>query len=253
MHTAYDLHPNLFDLWLDGQPASLADIFPGWHRHDRFGIVVHEALGALGASLLIQLAVVAFYEAKPGRRGAPPRYPEIYLFHVGGRFGDFSAFDFWPPRKEVFLPSVESRVLEALNDYAITRLAVPDGAGRPGAFAYKEPEAAAERIASCFAYRADGRTEGADVELRAKDAILHKNVDATLDPAATLATAKAQIVSHPPPRMRDRTRWLEHLAARRDEVAAPTRAAMRDTCIARLPRETVRRISVAAALERLIA
>ena len=87
--------------------------------------------------LLIQLAVLAFYESVPARRGTPPRYPEIYLFHAGGRFGDFNAFDFWPPRKEVFLPADPAMVLEALNDRAITRLAVPEGMELPERFMFR--------------------------------------------------------------------------------------------------------------------
>ena len=68
---------------------------------DRFGIVVTEPLGGLGGSLLLQLAIAKFYSVRPDRRASVPVYPEIYLFHVGGPHGDFSYFDFWPPRKEV--------------------------------------------------------------------------------------------------------------------------------------------------------
>ena len=44
-------------------------------------------LGATGASMLIQLAITAFYDVKPSRREVT-LYPEIYLFHVGGRHGN---------------------------------------------------------------------------------------------------------------------------------------------------------------------
>jgi hypothetical protein len=85
---------------------------------------------AFGASLLLQLAIAKFYEVRPERRAGTPVYPEIYLFHVGGPHGDFSYFDFWPPRKEVQVAAAEPvALLEAVNAHAITRLAMPRTAG----------------------------------------------------------------------------------------------------------------------------
>ena len=57
-----------------------------------------------------------------------PVYPEIYLFHIGGPHGDFSYFDFWPPRKEVQVAASQPvSLLEAINAHGITRLAMPLG------------------------------------------------------------------------------------------------------------------------------
>jgi hypothetical protein len=54
-------------------------------------------------------------------------YPEIYLFHDGGPQGDHNSFDFWPPRKEVFIDGGDPvAMLSEINARAITRLAVPD-------------------------------------------------------------------------------------------------------------------------------
>jgi hypothetical protein len=255
MHTATELKPGMFDVCLNGAPGGWAEVFPGWNRHDRFGIVVTEPFGALGASLLIQLAVLAFYEVLPERRATPPRYPEIYLFHAGGRFGDFNAFDFWPPRKEVFLPADPAAVLEALNDYAITRLAVPDGSPVPATFAHKEPAAAIERIRSCFAYRADGRPADADITLRACDPLLHKYADATLNPAAVLATARDSPIPREPTRRRDRLRWLAQLEARTHEVSPEAVARQQSLCVTirheGVACEGLRRLEVKEALKRL--
>jgi len=95
---------------------------------DRFGLVVTSPLGGIGASLLLESAIAMLYKVRPPRRSSGPAYPEVYLFHVGGPHGDFSAFDLWPPRKEVLIPSGQPlRVLEAINAHGITRLALPPG------------------------------------------------------------------------------------------------------------------------------
>jgi hypothetical protein len=103
MHTACHLDARLFAISRNGRPATREDLLSGWHSLDRLAVVVNAPFGAVGASHLIQLAITAFYDALPGRQsshpgGVGPRalYPEIYLFHVGGRHGDHSAYDFRP-------------------------------------------------------------------------------------------------------------------------------------------------------------
>ncbi|WP_159999550.1 hypothetical protein [Roseomonas sp. 18066] len=257
MHTAFELKPDLFDIAIDGRPAEWRDLLPGWHSHDRFGIVVTGPLGALGANLLIQIAILAYYDSDPGRRGKPARYPDIYLFHVGGRFGDVSAYDFWPPRKEVFLPDEPAAVLEALNDHGISRLAVPDGAPAVADFAFKEPASALERIASAFAYHPAGAARDADVVLRGRDPILLRYAERVLYPEAGLARARAMPTADDRARMRDRLRWIAQIGARRDEVAVADRdraaARLRAATVDGLPVERLRRIPVAAALDLLVA
>jgi hypothetical protein len=122
MHVAEQLFVEAFDVRIGGEPVSPEAIFPDWSLLDRFGIVVTEPLGGLGASLLLQLAIANFYAVRPDRRASVPVYPEVYLFHVGGPHGDFSYFDFWPPRKEVRLTASQPlSLLEAINAHGITR------------------------------------------------------------------------------------------------------------------------------------
>src|SRR5918999_121287 len=102
MHTGSQIYPSGFEIDADDRQG-LDALLPGRHRLDRFGIVVAEPFGALGASLLIQACVANWFESRPQRRDTAPAYPEIYAFHLGGPHGDYSAFDFWPPRKEVFV------------------------------------------------------------------------------------------------------------------------------------------------------
>ena len=85
MHAASQLFVEAFEVQIDGERVSPDTVFPDWSPLDRFGIVVTEPLGGLGASLLLQLAIAMFYSVRPDRRAGTPVYPEIYLFHVGGR------------------------------------------------------------------------------------------------------------------------------------------------------------------------
>ena len=71
-------------------------------------------------------------------------YAEIYLFHSGGRFGDFTSFDI-QPRRELFLSAEPAALIEAINDRAITHLVVPEGAAKNSTFPWKEAESARDR------------------------------------------------------------------------------------------------------------
>ncbi|HWI75312.1 MAG TPA: hypothetical protein VNT55_25350 [Baekduia sp.] len=189
MHTATQLDRAMFAIDIDGHVGDREQLIPGWDVHDRLGVIVHEPFGALGASHLIQVAITAFYDARPSRRAAKPIdgdpdaiYPEIYLFHVGGRHGDHSWLDVWPARKEVFVANDARRVLDAVNDRAITRLAVPDAPPHPIEHEWKEPAAARDRIRSVFAYSATGRVVDADVSIRGLVRQTEFNVRQILDP-----------------------------------------------------------------------
>ncbi len=130
---AEQLFVEAFEVHIEGVLVSHEAVFPDWSLLDRFGIVVTEPLGGLGASLLLQLAIAEFYDVRPDRRAGTPVYPEIYLFHVGGPHGGFSYFDFWPPRKEVRVAASQPvALLEAINTHRITRLAIPVGVGDIG-------------------------------------------------------------------------------------------------------------------------
>jgi hypothetical protein len=264
MHTARQLRASDFRIEIDGAPANLASLFPDWHPHDRFGVVVHEPYGALGASYLIQASIVAFYDVRPERRaGRGPGidepndvaiYPEIYVFHVGGRHGDHSMFDFWPARKEVFVATDPRVVLDAINDRAITRLVVPDGPSMSVEHEYKEPAAARDRIQSVFVYSATGQVRAPNIAISGLRPAVEANARETLDPEKLRATVTAlelerPILTDPVLLQRD---WAHRVVQRAGEaqdgleLARLRRAALKDR------RETYRRIGVDDALNRLV-
>ncbi|MCX2684703.1 hypothetical protein OO306_03955 [Pseudomonas sp. DCB_AW] len=84
MHVIDALSSDFYEVECAGQQASMWDVFPDWNAHDRFGIVIYEPLAALGASHLIQMACMCFYDIKPTRRTERKVFPEMFAIHVWG-------------------------------------------------------------------------------------------------------------------------------------------------------------------------
>lgn len=263
MHTATQLYPESFRCEIDGTHADLAELLPGWGPGDRFGIVVDRPLGTLGASLLVQAVVAAFYDLRRSRRIEAPSYPEIYAFHVGCPMGDHSAFDFWPPRKEVVVDSeAPVDLLAAVNAHAVTRLAVPEvppgdlARLEEGPSTWVERESALERIVSCFGYSPDGMVDGADVTMRSEDPRVEQNVDATFDLLSRVESVLSD-AAEGAAYSADTLRWAEQVRRRADEVPEEhlvrLRAARGEAAAAHggTRVETYRRLTVPEALGRL--
>ncbi|MGH2940429.1 MAG: hypothetical protein ACRDPE_20165 [Solirubrobacterales bacterium] len=181
MHTARQLNESLFAVEIEGGGATRDDLFRDWGPLDRFGVVIREPFGVVGASYLLQLAITAFYDARPERRNREALvYPDVFVFHVGGRFGDHAFYDVYPPRKEVFVGNDPAEVLGAINDRGITRLAVPDRDSERVQHDWKEPAQALDRIVDAWAYTAGGRTKDADVAITASSLLAEANTKITL-------------------------------------------------------------------------
>src|SRR6185312_12345108 len=110
MHVADQVLVEAFEVQIGGERVGPDAVFPDWSRLDRFGIVVTEPLGGLGASLLLQLAIAKFYSVRPDRRAGMAVYPEIYLFHVVARMATSAiSTSGRPGRKYGWLPLSQSR------------------------------------------------------------------------------------------------------------------------------------------------
>lgn len=186
MHTAFLLKEEHFGVEIDGRPATRDAVFPSWRDHDRLGVVIHEPLGAIGSSMLVQLAITAFYDCKPERRDVPI-YPELYFFHVGRRFGNHGYYDLYPPRREVVTPGDPAFVLEAVNERAITRLLVVDQPVRPTLHHHKEPSTAYDRIVSAYAYSSSGRVLDPTLTIQGKHRSTVANTSIILRPDTSYA------------------------------------------------------------------
>ena len=265
MHVADQLFAEAFEVQIDGKQAGPGTVFPDWSPLDRFGIVVTEPLGGLGASLLLQLAIALFYSVRPDRRAGAAMYPEIYLFHVGGPHGDFSYFDFWPPRKEVRVAAAAPvSLLEAINAHAITRLAVPLGDTgaesvlRSGPSTWAEQASAMDRLRSCFGYACGGHVAGGDVRLSSRDPRVHENIMASATPLPGVISYREELASGPWPRWPDPSvaadgyRWADVVERRAGEVAQPVRDRVAEALAVRMSSgelvEVYQRITTAAAL-----
>lgn len=260
MHVATLLRTEMFGISIAGQPASLNDLFPGWTEWDRFGLVIDEPLGGVGATHLLQSAMMAFFDSKPERRTSRAVYPEIYAFHLGKSHGSHAPYDFWPARREVILRTTDPReILDAINDRGITRLAVPDRPTRDVVHRPKEVEAALDRISSAFIYHPSGRVAAADVEIAGVDKRTEFNPMQTLRPVSELVGQRRQpgavnsagiLIKEADD---DYSRWLEacdtEITPQDREHALGLRSALRSA--EGLASETYRRVEVADAIRRL--
>ena len=208
------------------------------------GVVLTQPCGAVGASALITATITAFYDIQRARGPDFVVYPDYFLFHVGRPLGDHGRLDVWPRHKEVVVPAGADRLLEAVNDRAITRLVVEDGpAGDPPS----DPAAVASargRIETCLAYSPSGRTGGADVRI-AGNAVTEGYVEAILDPETRIAGLRAE----------GKEEHADAIAARAGEVDRDSRqrvlAGRRGLVEDGVPVETYRRIGLDEALARL--
>jgi hypothetical protein len=169
MHSSRELRSSSFDIEVAGRSAGVEDLFEGFGEHDRLGVVLSRPCGAVGASALITATITAFYDIQRSRSDDFFIYPDYFLFHVGRPLGDHGQLDVWPAHKEVVVPADPTRILEAINDRAITRLVVEDG--EPGApdFEREALASARARIVTCLAYSPTGRVADADVRIAANE------------------------------------------------------------------------------------
>jgi hypothetical protein len=171
VHTT-GLRADEFELEIAGQPASVEALFDGFDEHDRLGIVIARDDGAAGAAALILATVTAFYDRLRATGKPFFAYPDYFALHVGRARGSLSQLDVYPDHKEVVVPADLELIVRALNDRGITRLLVPDHAGRAADHAAgasglaRETQASAQRlIRTALAYSPDGRPAGADVHV----------------------------------------------------------------------------------------
>jgi hypothetical protein len=233
----------MFEIELDGRPARLDELFEGFHEQDRLGLVMRQPCGAVGASALIAATITAFYDIQRSRGQDFFIYPDYYLFHVGGPLGDHARLDIWPRRKEVVVEDDPEAILEAIDDRAISRLVVADGAGGNGEVEAEPLASARSRIVSCLAYSASGRVEGADVRI-ASNEVAEGYVDAILDPEARMERLRAEGA--------EGAARANAIAARAGEVPADVRREIKraraDLVEGEVPVETYRRIELDEAL-----
>jgi hypothetical protein len=244
MHSSRELSSSSFEIEVDGATASIEELFEGFGEQDRLGVVLTRPCGAVGASTLITATITAFYDIQRARGADFFVYPDYYLFHVGGPLGDHGRLDVWPPHKEVVVPAGADRVLEAVNDRAITRLVVEDGDAGEAPSDRAALASARGRIETCLAYSPSGRVKDADVRIVGNE-VTEGYVEAILDPEARIARLRAE----------GNEERAAAIAARAGEVDRASRQSVltgrRELAEDGVPVETYRRIGLDDALGRL--
>ena len=169
MHSSRELRSASFAITVDGDPAAVADVLPGFRDGDRLGIVVRRPCGAVGASALLLAAVTAFYDVQRGRGEDFFIYPDYFVFHVGRKLGSHNRLDIWPPHKEVVVADEPEEVLRASTTAASrgswSRTA-RRGRGRSRA---RRSRAPARGSSPRSRTRANGRTRDADISIASND------------------------------------------------------------------------------------
>lgn len=168
----------MFELTVGGRRSEISDVFPGFEERNRLGLVMRRPCGAVGASTLILVTVTAFYDIQRAKGGEFFVYPDYFLFHVGGSFGNHKMLDIFPAHKEVVVEDDPEELLRAINDRAVTRLLVEDV--EPGDPTFERPTLASSRILTALAYFPRGRARDADVEVSGS-ATTEAYVSAVLD------------------------------------------------------------------------
>lgn len=231
MHTSEQLKDELFDITIDEKSANVDDLFPEWETHDRFGVLVTQPLGGLGASLLIQAATTAFYnhrrrnvdrfrslvepaaermavaassEGLPGtgldpvaraERGgiAFPVYAETYALHMGRRQGSHSGFDIWPPYREPLVSGDFEDLASAVASLGITRLALPEVTPRHEALAWEIRGALRERVRDIIVYGLEGEVRDPDITIRGTEPVTEENPRRIFSAPAAIAALQSAV------------------------------------------------------------
>jgi hypothetical protein len=180
VHSSRELSSAAFQISIDGAPATVADVLPGFAAADRLGIVVRRPCAGVGASALLLAAVTAFYDFQRARSQDFFIYPDYFVFHVGRQLGSHNRLEIWPPHKEVVVADDPEEVLRAINDRAVTRLVVEDGAPGEGSFARETVASARDRIVTALAFSPNGRARDADVAI-ASNEVAESYVDGVLE------------------------------------------------------------------------
>lgn len=254
MHTFWKLKERMFTIEIEEACSHRSAIFSG-HRHERLGVVVTTPLGGLGASLFMQLGITAYYDGRETRQ-VNPHYPELYVFHVGGSFGEYSLFDAWPARKQVFLPNDGALALATINNCGITHLLLPDEPAREERHNFIEPNAALDRLERCFLYSPTGKTVDANISIRTEERSVLDDVFNIIN----LKQAIHELVSqYPAPtdidERRDTDEWVAAALLRLDDIddSAKSLALMRREALGgrSCAIESYREISPREAIRRL--
>jgi len=166
MHTTEELDSTSFEYRVDGNEISRETVLPSVSSDDRIGVVMGRGDEGIGAGNLILSYVTAFYDhLRETREGDFFEYPDYYTFQTTSDPAEYRMLDIYPDHKSVSVEPDAEQLVRAINDRAITTLAVPDISPVPLDVDRITLQSASRRIDHCYLYAPDGRLSSADFSI----------------------------------------------------------------------------------------
>lgn len=191
----------VFEFYINNNKVSFEDIFPGFNKQDRIGIVTHSEGGTLGISSLLMACVATYYEMfnydDLGNQDNKLRiYPENFIFHVGDLTGNSAQLDIWPPHREVIVENDSEQILEAINDRGITRLLIEEKPETPATLMRESISSAESRIESILMFSPNGKIKNGDIEIRNNGSLSNFAVKSYDESANDLGEIRGKLIPY---------------------------------------------------------
>lgn len=166
VHTIDELDTGDFDYRMDGEPVSRTDVIPPLTLADRVGVMMGSGTAGIGAGGFILSCVIAFYDRLEETKAEFFEYPDYYTFQTTTQPADYGMLDIYPGHKNVTVEPDAERLLQAINDRAITVLLVPNEPTRTRDIENITLRSADRRIDHCYLYATDGHLDNAEFAIR---------------------------------------------------------------------------------------
>ncbi len=216
MHTRQDIGPADFSLTIDGRPATVSELLPGFGVESRVAIVAFTPGAAFGAATTLLALVTAWYEERQRCSADFFEYPDFfYLQAADGGLADLGWLEVWPPHKLVVVPATAQDVLAAITDRAVDYLMVEDRAAGSGLVLRETLNALPRHLRAALAYGSAGEARGGDVAVSGS-AASERHVIRAIKESTALPGAIRDVTLSMRRGLADGTHLIEHL--RRVEI-----------------------------------
>ena len=193
VHTTEEISCADFSLAIDGRPAQVSDLFPGFGVESRVAIVAFTPGGAFGAGTTLLALVTAWYGERRRRSADFFEYPDFFYLQVAdGGIADLGWLEVWPPHKLVIVPPAAQDVLAAIGDRAVDYLLIEDRAAGSGLVLRETINALPRHLRTALAYDRTGVARGADVAVSGS-AAAERHVTRAIEESSQLADAVREV------------------------------------------------------------
>ena len=180
MHSSRKLSSESFAIALDGQPASLDDVLPGFGERDRLGIVVRHPCGGVGASTLLLAAITASLNGSGRGARISSSTPTTSCSTSTGRLGITRCSTCSRRTRRSWWPTMGRSCSRRSTTGGSRGCWSKPVTARP-ALRRETVASARSGLAGALAYSPGGRVEGGDVRIAGND-VTESYVNGVLDP-----------------------------------------------------------------------